>query len=424
MAFQPPKGTRDFLPNDMKRRRWLFDIGRRVFDKYGFEEVVTPAFESMELLTAKGVIGDASVKDIYRFEDKSGRKLGLRFDLTAPIARIVAANRGLAKPLKWCYNFAPVWRYEDVTKGRYREFYQSGVEVIGSSEPVADATVVKLVIDYLLAIGISDFVIRVNSRKVLDLLCDKLKISKEKQESVLRIIDKLEKQGKDTVEKELSNYISNEQIKSLLNFMEMNLDEAKNYLNANTLDVENVLNCIFGYYRKYIQFAPSIARGLDYYNGFIFEVIINKYKELGSVAGGGRYDNLIELYGGPKTPATGVGIGVERLLEVIEKENLYEKAIEKTKAMFVYIAPVSAFERPKAFELEDVLRSNGFNCETDLLVRGLSQQLRYASSRGADIVLILGKKDLDVGAVTLRDMKDGSELKVELKNLVDVLKKQ
>ncbi len=418
MQFKPPKGTRDFLPEDMKVRRWMFDIARKVFEKYGFGEIETPAFESLELLEAKDALGEEAVKDIYRFEDKAGRKLGLRFDPTTPIARIVATKRDLTMPLRWCYNFVRMWRYEDVTKGRYREFYQSGVEVIGAKSPEADALVLKVVIDYMRSLGIENFTLRINSRKILDMLADKLKLDQDKRVEVFRIIDKLDKQGKSKVRKELmAKGLKTDQIEIIMNFIGMKLDEVKNYLNVESLDIEEILENLLGDYRNYVRFDASIARGLDYYTGFIFETLVQGSESLGSVASGGRYDNLIEKYGGQSTPATGVGIGVERLIEIVKEK--FEK-----KQKLIYIAPVSKKEKQKANEIADTLREQELNVETDIMDRTLSAQLKYASAKKADFVVIVGEKDFANKQVTLRDMKDGSEIKADVATLAELLNKE
>jgi len=175
MKFQTPRGTRDFMPEEMWKRRCVFEKIRDVFESYGFGEVQTPAFESAELLTCKGSLGQEAVKDIYRFKDKSGRELGLRFDMTTPVARIVVGMRSLPKPMK-LYYITNMWRYEDVTKGRWREFWQAGIELVGSASPQADAEILRVFIDSLLALGLKDFTVRISSRKILDSLADKLKI--------------------------------------------------------------------------------------------------------------------------------------------------------------------------------------------------------------------------------------------------------
>lgn len=418
MSFTPPKGTRDFLPDETYVRRWMFDVARAVFEKYGFGEVDTPAFESLELLEAKGALGEEAVKDIYRFEDKAKRRLGLRFDPTTPIARIVASRKDLTMPLLWCYNFVKMWRYEDVSKGRYREFSQSGVEVVGSKSVEADALVLKVVIDYLLALGINQFVIRINSRKILDMLADRLKI--RDRDDIFRIIDKLDKQGDSAVRKELMEKgLAHDSIDAIMNFVNMSLDEVKNYFNVSSLDVDEIISCLLGNYRRFVRFDASIARGLDYYTGFIFETTVNGYESLGSVASGGRYDSLIEKYGGQPTPATGVGIGVERLVEIVKERGLCPK-----RKTLIYIAQVSDSIRQKATEMADELRENGFVCETDIMSRSLGAQMKYASSRGADFVIIIGEKDLAKKQVTLRNMQTGEEFKADTETLVDVLKKE
>jgi len=392
--FQAPKGTRDFLPDEMKRRRWLFDIGRKVFEKYGFGEINTPAFESIDLLTAKDSLGEEAVKDIYRFEDKAGRKLGLRFDPTTPICRILASSQ-LQKPVKWYYNFYPCWRYEDTKKGRYRELYQSGIEIIGPETGEADAEVLKVVIDFMLSTGIFNFFIRINSRKILDKIAEDIGL--DNKEEVFRILDKLDKKGEKEVRKEMSSYLSEKDINKF--FARLN---AKN---TDVSELEKIISLLPVKFRKFVKIDLSIARGLDYYTGFVFETIVKGNEDIGSVASGGRYDNLIGKYGGQQTPATGAGIGVDRILDIMKKE-------EKQKVDF-FVASVSDSTREKAREICDLLREKGYSSEFDMMNRNLSNQLKYASSN-AEKVIIVGEKEIKKKKVTIKIMKTGKESRTSL----------
>ncbi|MFH1445770.1 MAG: histidine--tRNA ligase [Nanoarchaeota archaeon] len=418
MSFKRPKGTRDFLPEDMVKRRWLFDIGRPVFEKYGYGEIETPAFETLELLTCKDSLGDEAVKDIYRFKDKGGRNLGLRFDPTTPIARVIASDRSLKLPVKWCYNFVPMWRYEDTAKGRYREFYQAGVEFIGSSAPEADAEVLMVVIDYLLAAGLKNFTLRINSRKVLDVLAKKLAINNPMD--AFRILDKLDKQGEKQVKAELSEFLDEKQISEIFHFIKLSPEGARSYLGMKALDVEEVVAAMPAKYKKFVKVDFSIARGLDYYTGFIFETLIKGQESLGSVASGGRYDNLIEKYGGEPTPATGVGIGVERVLEILEIKKMFPKNLRAGPKVFVI--PIDEKTKNEAFRMTQELRSKGISADTDIAGRKFKKNLDYAVSQGIPYVIIIGEKEIKQKKYVLKDMKARKESKLSISSIVKKLK--
>ncbi len=404
MKFQTPRGTRDFMPEEMRKRRQVFDMIRNVFEGYGFGEVQTPAFEEISLLTCKGSLGQEAVKDIYRFKDKSGRELGLRFDMTTPVARIVVGMKSLPKPVK-LYYITNMWRYEDVTKGRSRELWQAGVELLGSASPQADAEILRIFIDTMLALGLKDFTVRINSRKILDSFADKLKI--KDRDEVFRIIDKLDKKGRQEVYKELKKRLKEKKAKQVMDFILSPVDSARSV--ADTSDIDAIMDALDKRYRRYVRPDMSIARGLEYYTGFVFECVITGFEELGSVVGGGRYDSLIERYGGQTTPATGFSIGIERLMQVLEKKNL----IQEAKRASVYIATVNEKFIPDAMKMAEKLRSYGIVCECDLMPRSLSKQLDYASSKKIGYVIVVGEKEMSSGKYRLRDMTTGDEKEVD-----------
>ena len=418
MSFKRPKGTRDFLPEDMVKRRWLFDVGRPVFERYGYGEIETPAFETLELLTCKDSLGDEAVKDIYRFKDKAGRNLGLRFDPTTPIARVIATDRSIKLPVKWYYNFVPMWRYEDVAKGRYREFYQAGVEIIGAEGPEADAEVLMVVIDYLLATGLKQFTLRINSRKVLDGLAKKVGI--KNSTDIFRILDKLDKQGEKQVKIELSEFLNNKQIDDIFNFIKMSPEQARNYLGMSSLDIEDVFNVLPVKYKKFVKIDFSIARGLDYYTGFIFETLVKGQESLGSVASGGRYDNLIQKYGGQPTPATGVGIGVERILEILEIKKMFPKNLNASPTVFVI--PVDEKCRKQAFSMTQSIRSEGISADTDLVGRKFKKNLEYANAQNIPYVIIIGEKEIKSKKYVLKDMAKRKESKMPISGIIKKIK--
>jgi histidyl-tRNA synthetase len=403
-TFQPPRGTRDFLPEEMEKRRYVFEKIRGIFESYGFGEVETPAFEDLALLTYKGSLGQEAVKDIYSFKDKSGRELGLRFDITTPIARIVVGSKGAPKPIKFYY-ITRMWRYDDVAKGKWREFYQAGVELIGSASPQADAEILGVVIDSFVALGLKDFVVRINSRKILDAMANNLRIKNRKE--IFRIIDKLDKKGRQEVYRELKKKLKEEKAKKVLEFIMLPVEEARK--TADTSDIDAITDALDDRYRRYVKPDMSIARGLEYYTGFIFEIVIPGFEDLGSVCGGGRYDNLIERYGGQTTPATGFSIGLERLMQILEKKNL----VQPKRQASIYIAPVNEKFIPNAVKIVEKLRSYGIRCEYDVMSRSLSKQLDYASAKKFGFVIVLGEKEISSGSYRLRDMKTGEEREIK-----------
>lgn len=403
MKLQPPKGTRDFLPGEMKKRKWVFDRVRKVFELYGYEEIETPAFESFELLTCKGSLGEEAVKDIYRFSDKSGRELGLRFDFTVPIARIIGTT-AFPKPIRW-YCTGKLWRYDDITKGRWREFSQAGIELIGAPGAGADAELLQVIIDCLLALGLKDFVVRINSRNILDSIASELGI--KKTEAVFRMLDKLEKKGEAAIKEELQKELSPDQITGLFDFIRM---KKKIY----TTELDEIIKLLDEKYKKFVKIDLSIARGLDYYTGFIFEVLVKGSEGLGAVAAGGRYDNLIKKYGGNDTPATGFGIGVDRLMEVLEEKKLIKLPEKKT----AYVIALCNEARFTAKMVCKELRDADIAAELALVERSLSNQLKYANSRNISYAVIIGPKDMKEDKVTLRDMKTGEEKKIVIYELV------
>ena len=411
MKFQTPRGTRDFMPNEMQKRRHVFEKIRDVFESYGFGEVQTPAFENLDLLTCKGSLGQEAVKDIYRFEDKSGRELGLRFDMTTPVARIIVNAKGMPKPVK-LYYISNMWRYEDVTKGRWREFWQAGVELLGSASPQADAEVLRVFIDSLLSLGLKDFTVRINSRKILDSFADKLKI--KNRGDIFRIIDKIDKKGQDEVFKELKKTLREEKAKQVLDFVLSQIEEARKIVD--TSDIDAIMNALDEKYKCFVKPDMSIARGLEYYTGFVFECVITGFEELGSGVGGGRYDNLIERYGGQTTPATGFSIGIERLMQILEKKNL----IQVKNPLNVYVASVNEKFVPEAVRISEKLRSLGIKCEYDVMSRSLSKQLDYASAKNFRYVIFLGEREMASHVYKLRDMKTGNEK--EINNISDIQK--
>jgi len=406
MKFQPPKGTRDFLPEEMAKRRKVFEKIRKVFESYGYGEVCTPAFEDFDLLSKKS--GPDIEKEIYVFTDKSGRKLGLRFDPTLPICRIVASDSSLTKPIKFYY-ITNMWRYDQPGKGRWREFWQAGVELIGSSKPEADAEILAITYDSLKAIGIKKIYFRINSRKIVESLIKEAGIPENKKLDVFRAIDKLEKIGEKEVEKEVEKYkISEKSIGKLLELIKSGKAEEE------TKELKEIKSLAEKMGVENIKIDFSIVRGIDYYTGFVFETFVEDREDLGSIAAGGRYDTMVGLYGGQDLPATGFGIGIDRLMEIIEDEKKYYPA-------YVYIAVVDDKSREKAIEIAQALRKNSIRADTDLMGRNLTKQLEYADSLSIPYVLIVGRKEIGTKKFKLKDMKNKTERELTIEEIIKLL---
>lgn len=428
MKFRPPKGTRDFLPEEMVRREYVIETIKKIFVAYGFDEIQTPVFEGWELLTKK--CGEDIKKQIFEFEDKAGRKLGLRFDLTVGMARAIANNPQLPKPIKR-YCIAPVWRYEEVTAGRKREFYQADIDIVGSKSMEAEAECIACAVDCLKALGFSDFKIYVNNRKILDGILELLGISEKKNLEIFRTIDKLEKIGRKNVEKELEKIgIEKEKIEKLMEIISLKgkqevfekMEELKRIKIAEEgiKELKEIYNFSKPYgFSDFLFVNLSLARGLDYYTGPIFEIAAKAKKQVGSIAGGGRYDNLIELLGGAPTPATGISLGIERIIEIMKDEKMLDLPRTKVK---VFVANVDEKAKEKAIEIAQKLRREGIPCQTELMGRSLKKQLEFADGLGIPYCIIVGKKEIEENKFKLKNMREKTEESLSLEGIIKVLK--
>ena len=428
MKFQPPKGTRDFLPEETIARQKVIEVIKNVFENYGFQPLETPAIESWEVLSAKGAGGNEILKETYNFEDLGKRRIGLRYDLTVPLARVVASNPSLQLPFKR-YQIEKVWRYGDVTKGRFREFLQADIDTIGSDGVVADAEIIACAISTFTSLGFEKFLVRINNRKILTALGKYAKIS-SKINAVFTAIDKLDKVGIKGVERELTELkLKKDSIKIILDFIQIQGEPLKTLNKAEKL-IGNItegkqgiaeLKELIGYLRK-MKVEPkfkvdfSLARGLDYYTGPIFEVFAEE--GIGSIAGGGRYDKMIGLFSGKDISATGISLGIERIIEVMKERKMIKETRSKTK---VFVAAVNDEVRDETLGLVQKLRQNGISADFDLKSRNLTRQLEYADSIGIPFVIIVGKNELNKNAVKVKDMIKSKESEVKLSNLINFL---
>ncbi len=391
-----------------------------VFRRYGYEEVETPIFESLELFTKKS--GTDVVRQIYAFKDKSGRELALRPELTAPVVRFYNSQlKSAPKPLKLFY-FGSCFRYERPQAGRWRQFFQAGAELIGSSRPEADAEVAALTDDIMRELKLRKYELRVGNIRLLRVILKQAGVSGDAQDPIMRAIDSRDEErlrtevkragmGEEDI-KLLKSLVSLRGGKEVVNEAEKlirKLPEAKSAI-GNLRDIMDRLEQ-FGVGDFSVDLG--IARGLEYYTDFVFEVYAGKVQ----LGGGGRYDELIELLGGKACPAVGVGLGIDRIAQALRKQGV---DIPK-EHLYCMILPARGEVLDEVLIIARELRQAGFATDVDLMGRSLAKAISYADARGARYVVIVGPRDLKVGEVTLRDMKSGDQRRVPREKLVEEL---
>ena len=421
MKFQKVKGMEDLYPEDYAIWLAIAEKLRVVARRFGFQEVDMPAVETMKTLAAKS--GEEIKEQIFVFEKKGGEELGLRFDLTVPITRMFVAKQfDLPKPVKW-FAVQKMWRYEAPQKGRLREFSQLSAELFGSNKPEADAECINLMIALFEALGLTskDFFIKINNRKLLEgLLLDFL--PKSKLEAVERVIDKWTKISEEEFDTELNKLkidaTKRAQIKHVVEFNgdpEKVLSELPKHFTLKGMAAEGAkeLQALVKFVPKnYLKLDLSVARGLAYYTGNVYECF-DKEEKFRALAGGGRYNDLVGLFGGSPAPATGFAIGFATLQLLLKEKKLLPKPDISPD---YYIAPVNEDMIPKAVEIASKLRKKAV-VDIDLQRRKLSKQFEFADSIGAKKVVIVGPKDIKEDKVTVRDMKTGKESKIKINAL-------
>ena len=420
------KGFRDFLPKDQIARQKLMGIIRSSYESFGFEPLETPALEYADILTGK--YGDEGDKLMYRFKDNGDRDVALRYDLTIPLARVAAQyDNDLKKPWKR-YQMSPVWRAENSQKGRFREFYQCDADIVGTTSPLADAEILAMSASALQKLGIpaSDFVIRVNSREIISAFYTKLGFTAEQQVSAMRAVDKIDKIGAEGVKEELvASGFAPEAIADIVGFAGMRIADISDLSAAQQAfpAVTEALDKLAGIVRSALVLAPgtkfvidfSIARGLDYYTGIIFETNLVSAPKFGSVMSGGRYDNLVGTFSNRPMPAVGTSIGLDRLLAALEE--LGVASPEKTTAKALIINFGEEFV-PKYLEMASGLRAAGVNTVVYFDSVDLKKQLSYASDKGIKFALMYGANEAKDGMVVVKDLEKGTQEKVGVGEVV------
>lgn len=396
---QTLKGFRDFLPNEARKRAFALETLKKVFESYGFEPLETPALEYEEILTGK--YGDEGEKLMYKFEDLGKRKVALRYDQTVPLARVVAQYQNdLPTPFKR-YQIQEVYRAENTQKGRYREFLQVDADIVGSYSLLSDAETIAVCVKSLEKLGFKKFKVLVNDRLLFTNLPN-LGITDKDIPIVVKAIDKLKKIGKEKVLDELiKGGISSEKATYLLQTLENEKPTTRITELIQALDK-------MGLRKETIEFLPTLARGLEYYTGLIFEVEIEGY-ETGSIAGGGRYDNLIGMFANKDIPAVGFSFGFDRLIEAMDELNLFPKELNKNSLL---VAFSSSELQEKAMKVAQDLRNKDINAEFYLDDSSLEKQLKYADKKGVIWVLIVDSDNL-----ILKNMKSGKQEEVKLEEI-------
>lgn len=426
----PPKGTRDYLPAQIRARAGAIEIVRRVFESFGYAPLETPALERLDVLTGKyGADADQLIFRILKrgaAGDRGEADLGLRYDLTVPLARVMAANQDLPKPFKR-YQIQPVWRAERPQKGRFREFVQCDVDCVGTASVLADAEMVAVMHETLAALGFKNYRISVNHRKILSAFMDHAGVPAERKLAAIRAMDKLDKVGRDGVEAELAAsdipQPAADEIMGVL-FDPKNGGRVDYYLKAaqafagdldegregvaEMRDLAEYLN-YSGVPDGVVSFDLHMARGLDYYTGPVYEAFVAE-PGVGSVAGGGRYDRLIAQLGGPDLPATGTSFGLERIITLLaDREAAGAAAIAADVLVAAYDDSVLA----DALQVAAEIRAAGARCEVYLEPSAkLAKQFSYADAKRIPFVVVVGPDEVARSVVQLKDLAKREQVEV------------
>jgi len=407
MKIEPKtlKGFRDFLPKEARKRQYVIDTLRKVFESYGFEPLETPALEYAEIL--EGKYGEEGERLMYKFEDKGGRKVALRYDQTVPLARVVAqygspGSPQLPLPFKR-YQISNVWRGENPQKGRFREFLQCDIDTVGTSSLLADAEILELVYESYKKLGL-DVIIKINDRRLLSTISTK----------ALTILDKLNKIGEEEVINELEQIgMNSEDAKKILS-------ETRSFKASEELREIKNLAIKLGCPGDVVKFEQLLIRGLDYYTGLVMEVFLKDSDSNLSLGGGGRYDDLIGMFSGKSIPAVGFAFGFDRIIDAMEKQGLFQNLENGTKVLVTIFSPELL---DRSIKVCEVLNSANINQElyVDPVAR-MDKQLKYADQKGIPYVVIVGPKEAESGSATVKNLKTGEQTTLPVKDLPDFLK--
>ena len=425
-----PRGMRDILPEQMIRRQYVINVVRGVFEEFGFEPLQTPALELSEVLTGK--YGPDAEKLIYQAGHIGGKEdISLRYDLSVPLCRVVAMHPQLPKPFKR-YQIDPVWRAERPQKGRYRQFFQCDADTVGTESMLADAENVNLIYQVLTRLGFKQFEININDRKLITGIGQFAGVPTEQLGGLYRSIDKLDKIGLSGVRAELAeNQIPEPVIEKLLALLQIEGDaetvlsalseqlgdsEVTNEGIAELEELSSYLTTL-GVPEEFYRINVSMVRGLEYYTGPIYETVVEEPK-IGSITGGGRYDELIGSFSRQSYPATGTSFGIERIIDVMEEFDMFPSAVGKTVTQ-VLVTVFDAELAQASLKLATLLRSSGIRTEVYCRPTRISTQMKYADNKGIPYAVILGSDEVEAGTVAVRDLTSREQQVIPREKLVE-----
>ena len=438
-----PRGTRDFGSNEMIKREYIFSILKKIFSNYGFQNIETPSFENIDIL--KGNYGEEGDKLLYNILDSGDflknikidsrtnyknvkskiSKKGLIYDLTVPLARYVSMNRDkISFPFKR-YQIQKVWRADRPQRGRYREFYQCDIDYIGSNSILCEIEIIDIIKEVFLKLNYNKFSIKLNNRKVLAGIVEQLDI-KERFTELCISIDKIDKIGISGLSKELlKQKFDKKNIREIIKIFEFKgkneekLNFIKKIIFKSKIGVEGIdeLEKILNY-RKNIIIDFTLARGLSYYTSSIFEVISNDSNQ-GSLAGGGRYDNLTEIFGLKNSSGIGISFGLERIFNLLEENKLFPK--EFKKSIKVMVTNLGEDLMNYSLDITKMLRENSIPTEMYLTTCKLKKQLQYANNKNIPFVIIVGEDEKKEKKVTVKNMISGNQKLVEMNKILNII---
>lgn len=412
------KGTRDFLPSEMAKRKEVMNKMMRIFERFGYAAIETPIICPAE--TILGKYGNEGERLTYNFETRGGTKIALPFDLTVPFARFVAANyRNLPMPFKR-YQIQRVWRAEKPQKGRLREFYQCDIDIIGTKSMICEAEIAKIIVEVFKELGFKKFRIKINSRRLMNTILKSFQIPEGKIMGTIRAIDKLEKTDKESVVKELCalNIGNSEEILSLLKPGRTNTQTLKKLSKYDTSEIKEFMSyCKAFSVEKYIEFDPSLARGLDYYTGITYEVV-SEDVNFGTLCAGGRYDDLCSLFCEKNFSGVGVAFGFERIMLALSEMGKLKGLEETPQALVVIFDPKQKKNSLKTYA--DLLEAK-INCEIYFEPGKLKKQLKYADKKEIRFAVIRGSSEIKRNTVAVKSMKTGKQKEIPYTQLIPYL---
>ncbi|MGC8710204.1 MAG: histidine--tRNA ligase [Candidatus Micrarchaeia archaeon] len=416
-----PRGTRDFNPSESMLRKEIIAIIEEVFKRFGFYPIETPSIETLDVLNAK-TYGEESTKEIYKIE---GENNGLIYDFTVPMSRYIAMNRNMPLPFKR-YQIGNIWRKDEPQHMRYRQFTQADMDIVGSDEVISDAEVVAAAAMALDSLGIKGYKILINDRMILDAVLSLFNIESQKHMQIIRLIDKIPKLGATTVIEQIAGLgIERKVAEELISFLtkegdnESKLESIRSNISGIEKEVDKFVQ-LLELISKYpllgeVTIDLSLARGLDYYTSFVWEfVMYNDGKRLPTIVGGGRFDNLIGIFSKSRLPATGISLGIDRLMDLYKVDN------EKRTYAKVFVAYIGD-NLNYAVSITNAIRAKGIYTDLNIIKRSISKQLEYANSMKFKYTIIIGDNEVKAAQVRVRDMVSGKEELLSLNEAIGLI---